>query len=159
MSKNRSETAAKDDPARKQRLSVLAKAPADRLNTLWDAWCARSGVPDHDILRTPEIGTVMVRGRAGATGAPFNLGEITVTRCSVRLSTGHIGHGYVQGRDKRASLAAAMIDALAQGDQADAVDDMVVEPLQLEAEANVASRAAKAAATKVEFFTMVRGDN
>jgi hypothetical protein len=69
----------------------------------------------HEILRPPEIGTVMVRGRAGATGAAFNLGEMTVTRASVRLSSGAVGHGHVQGRDKDAALAAALIDALSRG--------------------------------------------
>src|SRR5512139_3658243 len=39
----------------------------------------------HDVLRAPETGLVMLRGRMGATGAAFNLGEATVTRCAVRL--------------------------------------------------------------------------
>ena len=32
----------------------------------------------------------MVRGRVGGTGAPFNLGEMSVTRCSVRLADGSL---------------------------------------------------------------------
>lgn len=157
MSKN--QELSKADQARKVRLSVLAKAPAERLTTLWRGWCEHAGAPGHEVLRTPQIGTVMVHGRAGAVGAPFNLGEITVTRCSVRLPTGHVGHGYVQGRDKHASLAAALVDALAQAGQAETMDEAIIEPLALEAEAHLAARAAKAAATKVDFFTMVRGDN
>jgi phosphonate C-P lyase system protein PhnG len=74
----------------------------------------RRSCPAHDILRPPEIGTVMVRGRAGAKGAPFNLGEMTVTRATVRLADGAVGHGHVQGRDKDAALAAALIDALCE---------------------------------------------
>lgn len=144
---------------RQERLSVLAKAPPDRLNALWTQWCAQAGAPDHEVLRSPEIGTVMVRGRAGAVGAPFNLGEITVTRCSVRLASGAVGHGYVQGRDKQASLAAAQIDALAQGADAHAIDQAITQNLARERRAAANTRAAKAAATKVEFFTMVRGDN
>lgn len=161
MSKNQEirKELSQTDQARQARLSVLAKAPPARLTTLWQGWCGHAGEPAHEVLRPPEIGTVMVRGRAGAVGAPFNLGEITVTRCSVRLPSGHVGHGYVQGRDKHASLAAAFVDALAQAGQADTMDEAIIEPLALEAEAHLAVRAAKAAATKVDFFTMVRGDN
>jgi alpha-D-ribose 1-methylphosphonate 5-triphosphate synthase subunit PhnG len=115
--------------------------------------------PAHDLLRAPEIGTVMVRGRAGAVGAPFNLGEVTVTRCSVRLATGTVGHGHVQGRDREAARAAALIDALAEdGRQTEALEAAILSPLRAEDAARKAARAARAAATKVEFFTMVRGD-
>lgn len=145
--------------ARRARLSTLAKAPAGRLLALWSDWRAGREMPAHDVLRPPEIGTVMVRGRAGATGAPFNLGEMTVTRATVRLSSGAIGHGHVQGRDKEAARVAALIDALCEADEADALEVAVLAPLRAEAETGKRSRAAKAAATKVEFFTMVRGEN
>ena len=140
---------------RKARLSTLAQAPGARLCALWAAY---GTVPEHELLRPAEIGTVMVRGRAGAVGAPFNLGEMTVTRCSVRLSTGGVGHGYVQGRDKAAAEAAALIDALAEGGDTDKVEAAILAPLRQEADARATSRSAKAAATKVEFFTMVRGE-
>ena len=143
--------------ARRDRLSVLAKAPADRLRALWTAFAPEP--PAHQVLRAPEIGTVMVRGRAGAKGAPFNLGEMTVTRCSVRLATGAIGHGHVQGRDKAAALAAALIDAMAEDGHAARIDAGILQPLRAEAAARRTARAARAAATKVEFFTMVRGEN
>lgn len=143
---------------RKRRLSVLAKAPNDELRRLWGSFVDQHGNPDHEMLRAPEIGTVMVRGRAGAVGAPFNLGEITVTRCSVRLPSGAVGHGYTQGRDKAASLAAACLDALAEDGAANDVDELVVGPLQDALLAKSKMRASKAAATKVEFFTMVRGE-
>ncbi|MBF9059858.1 phosphonate C-P lyase system protein PhnG [Rhodobacterales bacterium HKCCSP123] len=143
--------------ARRARLSTLAKAPAARLKALWAAHMPEP--PAHDLLRAPEIGTVMVHGRAGAVGAPFNLGEMTVTRCSVRLPSGAVGHGHVQGRDREAALAAALIDALAEDGQASALEAAILRPLRAEAEARKTARAARAAATKVEFFTMVRGEN
>lgn len=142
--------------ARRARLSTLAKAPADRLKALW---AAHSGEPPpHEVLRAPEIGTVMVRGRAGAVGAPFNLGEMTVTRCSVRLASGTVGHGHVQGRDRDAARAAALIDAMCEAGQSAALEAAILTPLRAEDAARKAARAARAAATKVEFFTMVRGD-
>lgn len=143
---------------RKTRLSVFAKAKGEALRGAWNQWTSKHGSPEHEVLRAPEIGTVMVRGRAGAVGAAFNLGEITVTRCSVRTADGSVGHGYVQGRDKAASLAAALIDALSQGAHADGLDTAITAPLEQEMLAQKAKRAAKANATKVEFFTMVRGE-
>lgn len=142
--------------ARRDRLSVLAKAPADRLRALWSAHVPEA--PAHETLRAPEIGTVMVRGRAGAVGAPFNLGEMTVTRCSVRLPSGTVGHGHVQGRDREAARIAALIDAMSEDGQGAALAAAILAPLRAEDAARKAARAARAAATKVEFFTMVRGD-
>ncbi|MEM0946413.1 MAG: phosphonate C-P lyase system protein PhnG [Pseudomonadota bacterium] len=144
-------------PKDRQRwMSVLAKAPADRLITLFDGAVPR---PTVSYLRHPEIGSVMVRGRMGGTGGAFNLGEMTVARCSVMLAGGETGHGYVQGRSKPAAEVAAIVDALMQTSAAEAVEDAVIAPLAAEAEAGRAARAGKAAATKVDFFTLVRGEN
>ena len=66
------------------------------------------------VLRGPEAGLVMVRGRAGGGGAPFNLGEMTATRCTVRTEAGFVGHAYVAGRNERQAELAALADALLQ---------------------------------------------
>jgi alpha-D-ribose 1-methylphosphonate 5-triphosphate synthase subunit PhnG len=116
-------------------------------------------LPPHSLARAPETGAVMVRGRAGGTGAPFNIGEMTVTRCSVTLAGGAVGHAYVQGRDKPHATRAAILDALMQGDRAEAIRRDVLAPLARHAAQCAATRRAKAAATKVEFFTMVRGED
>ncbi|WP_340303482.1 phosphonate C-P lyase system protein PhnG [Roseobacter sp. HKCCD7870] len=137
-------------------LSTMAQASADRLIAL----CQSAGVEvPHSVLRAPEIGTVMVRGRAGAVGAAFNLGEMTVTRASVRLTeSGAVGHGYVQGRSHEAATYAALVDALCQTDQGPALIASVITPLRAEKAAREGARAVRAAGTKVEFFTMVRGE-
>jgi len=136
-------------------MGLLARARPDWLA----ARLAEAGpLPAHDWLRPPESGAVMVRGRAGGTGAPFNLGEMTVTRCTLRLPCGAIGHAWVQGRDKSHAERAALVDALMQTPAADGVRAAVIDPLaRAEAEAR-AARAAKAAATRVEFFTLARGE-
>lgn len=139
--------------ARQRWMSLLAKSAPDRLAALFP------DLPDHALMRTPEVGAVMVRGRAGATGAPFNLGEMTVTRCSVRLACGTVGHAWVQGRDKAHARRAAVLDALLQTAAAADLSTRVLTPLQTETQQQRANRAAKAAATKVEFFTMVRGED
>lgn len=147
-----------NDPnaARKAWLSVLSRAPAPHLAELW----TKAGYdPAHEVLRAPEIGAVMVRGRAGAVGAPFNLGEMTVTRCSIRIASGEVGHGYVQGRDKNHATQAALIDALMQTADTKSIEAAIITPLRKAAEQSRATRAAKAAATKVNFFTMARGED
>jgi alpha-D-ribose 1-methylphosphonate 5-triphosphate synthase subunit PhnG len=101
----------------------------------------------------------MVRGRVGGTGAPFNLGEMSVTRCSVRLSDGTVGHAWVQGRDKDHARRAAVVDALMQTDAAQEIGRRVIAPLAEAARQARAARAEKAAGTKVDFFTMVRGED
>jgi alpha-D-ribose 1-methylphosphonate 5-triphosphate synthase subunit PhnG len=143
--------------ARKRRLSVLACAPGPLMVQLWSDFSQHHGEPDHEVLRGPEVGTIMVRGRAGAIGAAFNLGEMTVTRMSVRLGSGHVGHGHVQGRDRDAARCVAFIDALCEAGQAEALEAAIIDPLAARRVGRSAERAAKAAATKVEFFTMVRG--
>ncbi|MEQ9260462.1 MAG: phosphonate C-P lyase system protein PhnG [Roseovarius sp.] len=142
--------------ARRAWMSLLAKAPPEALERLWQAYGAS---PAHRMLRAPEAGGVMVRGRAGATGAPFNLGEMTVTRCALRLESGEVGHAYVQGRDKAHATRAALVDALMQTGEAAALRKAVLAPLEQEMAAARQARAAKAAATKVDFFTMVRGED
>ncbi|TCL01115.1 alpha-D-ribose 1-methylphosphonate 5-triphosphate synthase subunit PhnG [Shimia isoporae] len=137
-------------------MSLLAKAPATRLLALWEAYGAE---PTFHWLRAPEIGATMVRGRLGGTGAPFNLGEMTLTRCALQLDGGAVGHGYVQGRDKEKARVAALVDALMQTEAASAVRKAVLDPLAAEQDDAKKTRAAKAAATKVDFFTMVRGED
>lgn len=134
-------------------MSLLAKAPPARLAALL------GDLPDHVLLRGPEQGSVMLRGRIGGTGGAFNLGEMTVTRCSVRLGCGTVGHAWVQGRDKDHARRAAVADALMQTAAAARLRAEVLAPLRAEAAAARAARAGKAAATKVEFFTMVRGED
>lgn len=141
---------------RKKWLSLLAKAPSDQLTRQWHA-CGLA--PDYQILRAPEIGGVMTRGRMGSTGAAFNLGEITVTRCSVRLATGEVGHGYVQGCDKPKAELAAVIDAAMQTADAARIQADVLSPIEAGMAGRRQTRARKAAATRVDFFTMVRGED
>ena len=138
---------------RKAWMGLLARAKPARLNVLLP------DLPSHALLRGPEVGAVMVRGRIGGTGQPFNLGEMTVTRCSVRLGSGAVGHAHVQGRDKAHALCAAVVDALMQTDRATTVRGQVLMPLEAEEVASRSLNAAKSAATKVEFFTHVRGED
>jgi alpha-D-ribose 1-methylphosphonate 5-triphosphate synthase subunit PhnG len=110
-------------------------------------------------LRPPETGMVMVQGRIGGGGAPFNLGEMPVTRCALALPDGTVGHAYVAGRDHRKARAAALVDALMQrADTAPALERDLLTPLAAALADADTQEDRKTAATRVDFFTMVRGD-
>ena len=136
-------------------LNVLAAAPSRALAEVWDRWDDK---PQYSKVRGPEVGLVMIRGRAGGAGAPFNLGEATVSRASIRISSGQIGHGYCLGRDLAKAEVIAVIDALWQRDAAP-VEAQIIAPLGALAAKADRERREQSAATRVDFFTMVRGDN
>ncbi|HEY7654079.1 MAG TPA: phosphonate C-P lyase system protein PhnG [Methylomirabilota bacterium] len=144
------------EEARARWMSALARAEPAAIEAAWEGLAPR---PQYRLLRPPETGLVMVRGRAGGTGAPFNLGEMTVTRCSVELEGGRVGHAYVAGRDRRHAETAAVFDALLQDEARRAdLEARVVQPLVRAREARQRESRTRVAATRVEFFTMVRGE-
>lgn len=140
---------------RKAAMAVLAHAStadiAARLEPI--------ALPSHEHLREPENGLVMVRGRIGGDGAPFNLGEATVSRAAVRLESGEVGFGYTLCRDKEKASMIALCDALVQSREfAASIETQVIAPLRAAQCASQRQRAAQTAATKVDFYTMVRGE-
>jgi alpha-D-ribose 1-methylphosphonate 5-triphosphate synthase subunit PhnG len=141
--------------ARRQALRILAGAEPAALAALWAAWPTK---PAAHPVRKAEAGLVMIRGRAGGGGNPFNLGEATVSRASVRLDGGPVGHGYCLGRSLEKAETIAVFDALFQLDPA-AVEARVLTPLRADRCAADARRRDETAATKVDFFTLVRGDD
>lgn len=137
---------------RQRWMAVLARASRAEIAEIIGA-----EVPRHDILKAAETGTVMVEGRAGGAGRRFNLGEATVTRCIVRLDDGAMGFSYALGRDARKARLAAILDARLQAEAPGGALHRAVHDLadRQSAARDLASR--KAAATKVDFFTLVRG--
>lgn len=142
-----------DQTARQRWMGLLARAKPPLLAELLP------DLPAHQMLRAPEVGSVMIQGRTGATGAPFNLGEMTVTRCVLQLASGEVGHANVAGRDKAHATRAALVDALMQTASGSAIRASVLDALERDETTRKATRAAKAAATKVDFFTLVRGED
>ncbi|AHE26296.1 phosphonate C-P lyase system protein PhnG [Burkholderia pseudomallei] len=171
--------------ARRDWLAVLAKIPRDELERALDRVLDGAPAPAFDWLRAPEIGLAMVRGRIGGTGDPFNLGEASVTRAALRLrgdacdrtngTTGADGmnganganrpHGatvgiaYVLGRDKRRAELVALADALLQTpERHERLRAALIEPFRARLAQARAARSGEIATTRVEFFTMVRGE-
>jgi alpha-D-ribose 1-methylphosphonate 5-triphosphate synthase subunit PhnG len=138
-------------------MSLLSRSNASELKTYWDELSLDYSFTH---LRKPEIGLVMVRARAGGKGQRFNLGEASVTRCSVKLETGEIGHSYVTGRNKAHAELAAVFDALLQNEQMnDRLKACVITPIAQRLKEERRIREEKVASTKVDFFTMVRGED
>jgi alpha-D-ribose 1-methylphosphonate 5-triphosphate synthase subunit PhnG len=150
-------TAGEPDFGRKTAMALLAQATAQEMTQFWGQWADK---PQVETLRGPETGLVMVRGRIGGGGAPFNLGEATVTRATVRLGNGAVGHAYALGRQGETVRLAAVFDALWQESaHRQAVEDAVLAPIAQRLKDDLEDKRAETAATKVDFFTMVRGDD
>jgi alpha-D-ribose 1-methylphosphonate 5-triphosphate synthase subunit PhnG len=138
--------------ARQRWMRLLAAADAAELAAL--AKSVTDDLPQSVRLRGPEAGLVMLQGRAGGGGAAFNLGEMSVTRCTVRDAEGRIGHAYIAGRDTAKAELAARIDAAMQGPAALRIEAAVLTKLEAATTARHKQDAEQAAATRVSFFTL-----
>jgi alpha-D-ribose 1-methylphosphonate 5-triphosphate synthase subunit PhnG len=142
---------------RKDRMAVLARGNTARLQELW----LTLGLdPSYRMLRGPEFGLVMLRGRIGGNEQAFNLGEASVTRASVKLQDGAVGHAMALGRDATKARLSAVIDALCSDDDVAArIDAAVIEPIRAELDQADETVRRQTAATRVDFFTMARGED
>jgi alpha-D-ribose 1-methylphosphonate 5-triphosphate synthase subunit PhnG len=140
---------------RKAAMTVLVHSSAVEIAAHLDAL----ELPAYESLRAGENGLVMLRGRIGGDGAAFNLGEATLSRAAVRLASGEVGFGYTLGRDREKARMIALCDALVQSEEFnDRVETGVIAPLRLAMLARRTRKAAETAATRVDFYTMVRGE-
>jgi alpha-D-ribose 1-methylphosphonate 5-triphosphate synthase subunit PhnG len=146
-------------------MAVMARTPRAELEAALNHAMEGAPLPAFDWLRPPETGLAMVRGRIGGTGDAFNLGEATVTRATLRLrneetdSGTTVGVACHLGRDRRRAELAAIADALLQTSQHHArLQAQLIAPLAAQLAAKRMERQQDAASTRVEFFTMVRGD-
>lgn len=142
---------------RKTAMSVLARATLTEMS----APIARHwpDLPARD-LKPVEVGLVMLRGRIGGDGAAFNLGEATIARAVVELPDGRRGYGHIMGRDGARARMAAIADALWQGkSDCGIIEREIIAPVSARLTRETARKCAEAAATKVDFFTLARGED
>ncbi|HEX3549899.1 MAG TPA: phosphonate C-P lyase system protein PhnG [Candidatus Elarobacter sp.] len=133
------------------RLLALASPP-----TIVAGTRALEPLPPVVPVRPPEIGLVMVRGRLGGTGDAFNVGEMTVTRCTLRVGP-HDGYACIAGRNAEHAQAAAVCDALLRDPDWHArVEAHVLAPIRRERAALAERRARQRAATTADFVSVVR---
>ena len=143
--------------SRRAAMGVLARAQRAELEAPLAAYWPNL---DCRVLRQPETGLVMLRGRVGGDGAAFNLGEATVSRAVIELPTGERGYGQVLGRDREHARLAAILDALWQKPEASGVvETAVIQPIRARLAAEASRNSAETAATRVDFFTLVRGED
>lgn len=140
---------------RQRWIGALALSPSSDVAALF---AELDGGAPFRVLRPAESGLVMVRARAGGTGQLFNTGEMTVTRCSVVSAQGTVGHAYVAGRDRTHAEVAARLDAVLQEMTADLAAP-IVKRLEARIDDRARARQQRSAPTRVEFFTMVRGED
>ena len=141
---------------RRRWMGVLAKASSHSLKQIFETIEDR---PDYRWLRAPEIGMVMVRGRQDGVSRPFNMGELTVTRCALEVEGGIVGTAYVMGRDRNHAANAALADAMLQDpSRHDDLISRVIEPLDQLRQRQIAKLARQTSSTRVEFFTLARGE-
>jgi alpha-D-ribose 1-methylphosphonate 5-triphosphate synthase subunit PhnG len=152
-----SDSPSREPLARKTMMGLLARASRAELV---EALARLEPLPACEDVRPPEIGLVMLRGRMAGTGAPFNLGEATVTRAAVRLASGELGFSYVLGRDRERARLAAFVDALwAMPAWRERLDREIMDPLAARLAERDRMAADETAATRVDFFTLVRGED
>ena len=142
-------------------MSVLAKASAAELEQAAAAVQMKTGaLPAYRLIRRPEVGMTMVRARAGGTGRAFNLGEMTMTRGTLRTDDGLVGTAYVAGRSQRHAELAALFDALLQDPaHRPLAMALVIDPLARAQDVRRNRRVERSAGTRVDFFTVVRGED
>ena len=104
--------------SRKTVMRLLALAPAPLLESALQKDLPAVRARGCKLIRKPETGLIMARGRISGTGSPFNVGDVT------------------------RPLAPAVIQAM-----------------QKAVEEKRAARVKRAAGTRVNFFTMVRGED
>ncbi len=142
---------------RKTALAILARAGREELQSAIAAHWPSLAIRD---LKPAETGLVMLRGRMGGDGAAFNMGEATVSRAVVELESGERGFGHVLGRDRERARLVAIADALWQrSDARETIERVVITPVRQRLSATKQRRASEAAATRVDFFTLVRGED
>ena len=139
--------------ARRDWLAILVRVPANEV-------IAASNEFDFSvvILKGPEVGLLMTNGRIHSTGRPFHLGEVSLTKCVLKDDQGLLGYGHIIGRNKQQAKAIALFDlALQRINSAEpalirlnAWKEEVAEIEAMESEA--------VEKTRVDFFTMVRGE-
>jgi alpha-D-ribose 1-methylphosphonate 5-triphosphate synthase subunit PhnG len=149
-------TRPQDTAGRRAAMATLADARTDEIAAL----VAALGPPDYVELRPVETGLVMLQGRIGGDGAPFNFGEATVTRAAVRIASGELGFSYVLGRDHDKARLAALCDALWQNaTMRETLEREVLTPIRTRVATERARRREEIAASRVDFFTLVRGED
>jgi alpha-D-ribose 1-methylphosphonate 5-triphosphate synthase subunit PhnG len=136
-------------------MEILSLSPTGELERIFNIFKLEK---DPLVLRAPESGLIMARGRIAGTGSPFNLGELFLSRTAVSI-LGFVGYGYCLCQSPYHAYLAACLDSLAQNPSYAELVEKELSLLQLAREKEIEKESRKTDKTKVEFFTLVRGDD
>lgn len=107
----------------------------------------------------PETGMIMVQAKSDGSNARFNLGEVTVSRCVLDVKNKYTGTAWIMGSDLRHAELAALFDGLLQDpDYHDLLASTLMKDLKKKQAAKNRQLAEDASDTRVEFFTLKRGE-
>lgn len=141
---------------RQRWMSVLAHSRPDELLAHWQTLNLS---PQFKRIRAAETGLTQLQGRMGGTGKRFVMGDMTITRAVIQLDGGVYGYSYVSGRNKPHAELCAVIDALLQMQGMDELlHKRVIAPLAALQQERRQQRAREVASSRVDFFTLVRGE-
>lgn len=116
-------------------------------------------LPQFSFVRRPHHASVALRARSSRTGVLFEPGEMTMTRCIIKIDPDVFGYAYVGGRNLRHAALAALLDAVLQrgGDQ-----QMLVQTLISELKSLIDRRQEQvrrqAQASAVDFSVQMQGE-
>lgn len=142
---------------RQEWISLLGSADPEWLQEQKDALDPELDL-EPDYMVRPETGMIMMQARQDGEGPRFNLGEVTVTRCILKLDQ-VMGYAMIMGSDLRHAELAALFDALLQmPEPGTALQKKLVPKLRRMKESAQDREADEVRTSKVEFFTMKRGE-
>ncbi|MFL4558247.1 phosphonate C-P lyase system protein PhnG [Yersinia kristensenii] len=147
-------------------MSVLAHSQPAQLLAHWQPLNLS---PQYQVIRPPEIGLNQLQARMGGTGRRFILGDMTITRAVIKLndSADIYGYSYIAGRNKPHAELCALVDGLLQlscihgkpAGLSELLLKTVIHPLAAIQQERRELRARAIATSKVDFFTLVRGED
>lgn len=146
-------------PAKRERAAIMGLLARSTPQELSAPLAAHWPGLEVRVFRAAETGLVMLRGRMGGDGAPFNTGEATMSRAVIELATGERGYGQLLGRNKAHAHDAAIVEALSQREaDAEKVEALILAPIARRLADEKQRQRSETAATKVDFFTLVRAE-
>jgi alpha-D-ribose 1-methylphosphonate 5-triphosphate synthase subunit PhnG len=114
---------------------------------------------DWEFILKPEVGLLMVQSKADGSHPGFNLGEMSVTKCVLQVQGQYLGYAVILGSDLVHAELAALFDGLLQHpDFRDDLKNSLISNLALKQKEKDRALEKETADTRVEFFTLKRGE-
>ena len=149
-----------DANRRKEWMEFLCIADPTDLESVKNNLDASHDIPlDYTYIVKPETGLIMVQAKADGSRTRFNLGETTVSRCILKIKEQYTGASWIIGSDLQHAKNAALFDALLQDPEYnEKLTELLFRKLEKKQNAKNIKLKQDIEKTKVEFFTLKRGE-